>query len=206
MSRESARHPRARCGPLRSLHHRLGPSLPHRRTDRVEELAAWLLLSLGLLALFGAVAVGHSTYGAALERGGIGGAGPVAALLLADVPLDPAATRPGEAPSTRRVPVAWTSSDGVEHTDELVLSPPVHAGSEVAAWLDGHGRLVASPPEQPSEAAAFGVGAGLTVLALVWSLIVALWCGVRRAVERRNAAAWAREWARVEPQWSRGVR
>jgi hypothetical protein len=35
---------------------------------------------------------------------------------------------------------------------------------------------------------------------------VALWCGVRRAVERRNAAAWAREWARVEPQWSRGVR
>jgi hypothetical protein len=30
----------------------------------------------------------------------------------------------------------------------------------------------------------------------------AVWIAVRREIDRRNAAGWARDWARVEPEWS----
>jgi hypothetical protein len=86
------------------------------------------------------------------------------------------------------------------------VHPPLQAGAEVSAWLDRDGRLAPSPSGQPSEAVAFGMGAGITTAALAWVLLVTLWCGLRRATGRRNDAAWAREWARVEPVWTRRVR
>jgi hypothetical protein len=33
-------------------------------------------------------------------------------------------------------------------------------------------------------------------------VLVLLWTGVRALTAHRNAAAWAREWALVEPGWS----
>jgi hypothetical protein len=205
MSGEDARRTRARNTARWPLHHAFGPSLPRRSTDRAEDLAAWLLVSLGLLAALGAVLVGHSTYGAALDRGGIGGAAPVRAVLLADAVPGPSPADQ-RAPALRQVPVVWTSADGVEHTDELAVRPPARAGTEVAAWLDRDGRVVASPSGRPAEAVAFGMGAGLTTAALAWALLAMAWCGVRRITGRRNAGAWAREWSRVEPVWSRRVR
>jgi hypothetical protein len=179
--------------------------LPLRRTDRVEDLVAWLLVSLGLLAGLGAVLVGSAAHAAALRPGRLGDTTPVAVVLLADVPPAPTAAQRFPAPLPR-VPVSWTSADGVEQTGELGLRAPLAAGDEVTAWLDREGRLWPTPPQHASEAVAFGVGAGLTTAAVAWALLNGVWSGVRRSTAARNDAAWTRDWARVEPVWSRQVR
>ena len=170
-----------------------------RATDRFEDLAAWLLVSLGLLATFGAAFVGHAAYDTALGAGP--GATAVRAVVLADPGPPPAQRMPTAAP---RVPVAWSDADGGDRIAEVALRTPASAGSEVTVWLDRHGRAAASPQ---GRAAAFasGTGAGLAVAALAWTLVAVTWCGVRCWIGRRNAAAWEREWARVEPVWSRRV-
>jgi hypothetical protein len=196
--------------------------LPVRTTDRIEDLTAWLLTALGLLAVLGAVAVGLAAHDAAVPPGGVDEPTRVRAVLLADVPPPPAPVRrvPSVAP---RVPVAWTAADGTARTGELVVRRPLRAGTEVAAWADSEGRLTPAtpcsplvgrsgvpapcgPPSRGAEAVAFGVGAGLATAAGAWAVLVLLWSGVRGLTAARNAAAWAREWARVEPLWSRGVR
>ena len=62
------------------------------------------------------------------------------------------------------------------------------------------------PPSRGAEALAFGVVAGLAAVAAAWVVLALAWSGVRRVTTARNAASWAREWARVEPLWSRRVR
>lgn len=181
------------------------PPLPVRGTDRVEDLTAWLLVSLGLLAAIGAVLVGRAAHDAALDPAQADGPMAVQAVLLADVPPAPTAGQPAASPLPR-VPVAWTAADGVERTGELMLRAPLPAGTAVSAWLDGEGRLSAGPPQRTSEAVAFGVGVGLTAGGLAWAVLTLLWSAVCRRTTARNAAAWAREWARVEPVWSRRVR
>jgi hypothetical protein len=174
-----------------------------RRTDRVEDLVAWLLTCLGLLAVLGSVAVGHVAHDAALGRDGA----PVAvrAVLLEDAPPVPAVHQRG--PTTpRRVPASWTAADGAVHVIEVVAPPGQRAGSAVVVWLDRAGRVAADPSERGAEAAAFGVSAGLTVVAVSWAVLALLWSGVCRMTAACNAAAWAREWASVEPRWRRTSR
>jgi hypothetical protein len=195
-SRRRGRHPGRRLG---------APPVPARPTDRMEDLLAWLLVSLGMLAALGAVLVGVAAHRAALIPGELGDARPVRAVLLADAPPAPAVAQPMRSP-VPPVPVSWTSADGTEQTGELAVSSPLTAGTAVMAWLDREGRLTPTPPQHSSEAVAFGVGAALTAAALAWALLAAAWSAVRRVTAGRNDAAWTREWARVEPVWSRQVR
>jgi hypothetical protein len=169
-----------------------------RRTDRVEDLVAWLLTCLGLLALLGSVAVGHAAHGAALGRDGA--PAPVRAVLLKDAPPVSAVHQRG--PTTPpRVPASWTAVDGTVHVVEAIAPSGQRAGSAVVVWLDRAGRVVADPSERGAEALAFGVSAGLTVVALSWAVLAVLWSVVCRMTAACNAAAWAREWASVEPRW-----
>jgi hypothetical protein len=163
----------------------------------VEDLVAWLMMSLCLLALLGAFAVGRAAHDAALGPDGVGAAVPVRAELLADVPPGPSAGAPAP-----WVPVAWTAADGTEQTGEIAVPGPVRAGTTVAAWVDRGGRVTTSPPRHTSEAVAFGLGAGLTAAALAWAVLGVVWSSVCRVTASRNDAAWAREWATVEPVWS----
>jgi hypothetical protein len=189
---------RARPTPPRRRGVRGRDAVLTRATDRLEDLAAWLLMSLALLAAVGAVLVGHSAYGASVAGRAAGHATAVRAVLLADVPA-----LPTDSPSRRSVPAVWTDADGAEHTVELLMPAPLPAGTEVTTWVDRQGQVVTPPSEQPAEAVALGVGAALAVVASTWALLAAVWTRVRRATARRNAAAWAREWALVEPEWSR---
>jgi hypothetical protein len=52
---------------------------------------------------------------------------------------------------------------------------------------------------------AFGISATITVVALSWAVLSLVWSTVCRLTAARNAAAWARQWARVEPRWRRSV-
>lgn len=180
-------------------------ALPTRTTDRVEDLGAWLLTTLALLAVLGAVGVGRAAHAAALAPGRTDHDSPVRVVLLADVPPAPTADRRFEFVPPP-VPVSWSAGDGVERIGELALRSPLPAGAEVTAWADPEGRLSATPPEHASEAVAFGVGAGLTTVAGVWAALTLLWAALRRVTAARNAAAWEREWAGVEPVWSRRPR
>jgi len=183
------------------LRWRGGPPLPRRRTDRVEDLAAWLLMSLGLLAVLGSMLVGHTAHQAALGRAGA--AAPVRAVLLADAPAVEADLRaPAPRPSTS---VVWIGGDGVAHVAEATVPPALPSGSAVTLWVDATGRVVADPAERSAEAWAFGISAGLTVVALSWALLTLIWSTVCRVTAACNAAGWAREWAWVEPRWRRSV-
>jgi hypothetical protein len=184
--------------------HRPAQAFPKRPADRVEDLAAWMLMALALLAVLGALVVGRGAFELALTRGHVPGATPVRAVLLADAMPAPT-TEPGRPPSPlQRVPVAWTGSDGTERTAELAVPAPMTAGAEVTMWLDRDGQPAVGPAGRP-QAVVFGVGVGLTVATFVWALLAAAWSGVQRWSAARHAAAWAREWARVEPLWSRRV-
>lgn len=193
--RRRARHPVARRD-----------ALPRRVTDRVEDLAAWAFTAIGLFAAVGAVVVGVAAHDAADQPGRIDDATPVRAVLLADVPSPPTAAQRIPPPAAR-VPVSWTSADGVEQVGELALRTRLHAGARLTVWADRDGRLTISPPpEHQGGAVAFGVGATLAAASGAWAVLTLLWSGLGRVVAARNDAAWAREWARVEPLWSRRVR
>ena len=101
--------------------------------------------------------------------------------------------------------MAWTGPDGVGHVASVSVAPALPAGSAVTLWVDGAGRVVADPAERSAEAWAFGISAGLTVVALSWALLTLAWSAVCRVTASCNAAGWAREWARVEPRWRRSV-
>jgi len=165
---------------------------------------AWLLTSLGLLAVLGSMFVGHTAHHAAVGR--TGAATPVRAVLLADAPVPEAGLpTPAARPSTS---VVWTGADGVAHVAEATVPPvpPVlPSGSAVTLWVDGSGRVVADPAQRSAEAWAFGISSALTVVALSWGLLTLIWSAVCRVTAARNAAGWAREWARVEPGWRRSV-
>lgn len=182
------------------------PPLPHRRTDRVEDLVAWLLMSLALLAVLGSVVVGRAAHDAALGRAAV--AAPVGAVLVGDAESHTASTATDQrVPAPRTVAlVAWTGADGVAHTATVSVPPDLPAGSAVTLWVDGAGRLVGDPAGRAAQASAFGISAALTVVALSWGLLTLVWSAACRLTAARNAAGWAREWARVEPRWRRSVR
>ena len=184
------------------MRRRGAPPLPRRRTDRVEDLVAWLLTTLGLFAVLGCLLVGHAAHQAAL--GNAGAASPVRAVLLADNPPPPAVDQRVRSPRLR-APVVWTSPDGAAHVASVSLAPALPAGSAVTLWVDRAGRVMADPAERSAEALAFGISAGLTVVALSWALLTLAWSAVCRVTASCNAAGWAREWARVEPRWRRSV-
>jgi len=177
-----------------------GAPLRSRRTDHVEDLVAWLLTSLGLLALLGSVLVGHAAHQAALGRAAA--ASPVRAVLLTDTPPPPRADQriPIPRPYAR---AAWTDADGVRRVVMVAVPASRTAGSAVTLWVNPAGRVVADPAERSAEAWAFRISAGLTVVALSWALLTLVWGAICRVTAARNAAGWAREWARVEPRWRR---
>jgi hypothetical protein len=167
----------------------------------VEDLVAWLMVSLGLLALVGAVVVGRAAHDAALGPEGVGTSTPVRAELLADAPAGPTATGPTASPPPW-VPVSWTAADGAEETGEIAVRGSLRAGMIVAAWVDRDGRVTTNPPHRTAEAIALGLGAGLTITALSWALLGLGWSWLCRLTAVRNDIAWTREWAHVEPIWS----
>ncbi|HEV2777847.1 MAG TPA: hypothetical protein VGX25_00445 [Actinophytocola sp.] len=120
------------------------------------------------------------------------------ATLVRDAPQ----ARPGSGLThTAVVPARWTAG-GVIRTGEVRADAGLRAGAEVPIWLDETG----NPTDRPATVAGAAM-AGFVVALLVWLTGAAL-CAVVcilgvLAVNRWRRATWTREWARVEPQWSR---
>ncbi|MGE3288523.1 MAG: hypothetical protein AB7J32_20830 [Pseudonocardia sp.] len=177
---------------------RIPRRLPRRLPDRIEDAAAWLLATLVLLAALGAVLVGRAVYEAAAHEQARTDRVEVTATLLQDVPL---AVMPGPAVAAVPARAAWVGPDG-PHTGEITVAGQLQAGSAYPIWVDRSGRPAPAPPSTV-DAVAAGFAIAMSVLVGVWSVLGGLWWAVRAWTLRLACAAWEREWAAVEPRWSR---
>ncbi|MBL8926551.1 MAG: hypothetical protein JNM77_09940 [Pseudonocardia sp.] len=175
---------------------RAGP-LPRRSTDRVEDAAAWLLTAAALFLMLGAVFVGVGLHADTVDRGRSAAQDrtPVAAVLVdAPVPF---------------VPAGWVTTRSARYVDavggeqdisvQVAGWPP--AGVTVQAWLDRDGRVV-DAPSTPADAVVVGTSAGVGTAIVGLVVLGVAWLGLRRWLDHRNAVGWAREWYRVELEWS----
>jgi hypothetical protein len=170
-----------------------------RWTDRVEDLAAWMLLAAGLMVvMFGAV-LGIGIHDRLIQQGRAEALDrtPATATLLETAPAIASARSPVGLRAT------WQDRFGMTHSGLVTALPGQEAGSTVAIWIDRSGAVAPSPI---SEGDALGVGAitaGIVILGGT-TVLVACWEVLRRAVLAYNCAAWEREWREVGPTWSRG--
>jgi hypothetical protein len=174
-------------------------SLRARGTDRFEDLVAWVLTSCAAGVVLLAVAVGQAGAAHTLDRSRAEAAArtPARAELLEDV--DGAVLADGS--RSRNALARWTGPDGRVAQGRVAVTSQHVVGDTVSIWTDRTGRVVPAPTK-PSAASAVGWTWGVAVTLGGWAVLALLWVAVRAITARRNAAAWAREWAVVEPNWS----
>lgn len=101
----------------------------------------------------------------------------------------------------QRVQAHWQYPPGHRHTGEIMVPAGTAAGTAIPTWVDDGGRLAAMP-RSTGDVATGAALSGLMVLsgaAMVCGGVLVLG---RRRIDLRTAAAWEREWERVEPGWS----
>jgi hypothetical protein len=99
-------------------------------------------------------------------------------------------------------PARYLDAGGKERAVLVTVVGQPPAGTVVRVWVHRDGRIVSSPPDG-LDALVLGVTAAAGMVIIGWAVLVALWMTVRRRLAVRNAAEWTREWAEVEPRWSR---
>jgi hypothetical protein len=99
----------------------------------------------------------------------------------------------------------WTTADGTVHTGRVPVTA-VRPGTDgtMRIWIDAAGAL-SRPPTTAGQAVQAAAVTFVAVALAGLALLAAAWAGVQALVDRRNAARWEREWARVGPKWSRRV-
>jgi hypothetical protein len=172
--------------------------LPRRSTDRLEDAAAWILAAAGLFMLLWAVLGGVGVYGDAVDRGRAAERDRVqvdAVLITAAELVD------GGPGSLTLRPARYVDSAGREQEIRATVAgrPPV--GTTVHVWVNGEGKVVPAPLSR-MDAFVLGVAAATGIGILGGSVLGGLWVALRRWVDHRNVAGWAREWAQIEPVWS----
>ena len=175
------------------------PNRLHRTTERLEDLIAWSLGLLLVVAGWAALQTGTSVHDSAIERARVQAQDrtPVTAVLIQDTYPVAIANESGVV----NVPVRWTGRDGVEHTDQMVVQGIHAAGDPLPAWADRSGHLVPAPIT-PGVATAGAVEIGVVVGALGAGVVALIGFAAFRWTARRYARAWEQEWARVGPEWS----
>ncbi|GAA4682144.1 hypothetical protein GCM10023215_15070 [Pseudonocardia yuanmonensis] len=170
---------------------------PRRRSDRLADLAAWVVCALAIVALGAALVVGLDIHGDLSARAAAEARErtPVTAVLAEDVPVVP------EAGSRIPADVRWIGPDGLERTGRTEVTAPKQVGDEVEAWATDDGQLVRAPLAG-SEVTFVAVTSGATLLLLAGLTLAGLGRLAFAGVARLRAAEWEREWAEVEPRWT----
>lgn len=172
-----------------------------RRTDRLEDWAAWALTAAGLLVVVAGCLIGFNVHEQAVARAHSETVDrtPAVARLLADTPVlasQYATTSPVMVPAT------WTDHTGSEHTGFVDAPQGLREGTTVPIWTDPTGASV-SEPTSAEDALLGGVVAGALVLGAGLTALLALWALVRWATMAANCARWEREWREVAQVWTR---
>lgn len=170
-----------------------------RGTDRLEDLAAWVLTTCAAGVVLLAVAVGQlgAEHTLARSRAEAAARTPVRAELLEDVD----GATPADGSRSHTALARWITPDGRVTQGRVVVNSTRSVGDTVPIWTDRTGRLAQAPTSEGT-ATTVGWTWGVAIAIAGWSVLALLWTGVRALTARRNAAAWAKEWALVEPDWS----
>jgi hypothetical protein len=173
-----------------------------RTTDRIENLAVWILIAAGLLVVLISCGIGFRVHDDVLERGRMESAArtPAVARLLADSTVISSANATS---SSVMVPATWQDPSGSPRTGVVAAPRGLHAGGTVAIWIDASGANVPAPTSA-REAGLVGLIAGGMALAVGMGLLFGLFALVRRATLAANCARWEAEWREIAPRWIRG--
>src|SRR5690348_3831564 len=115
-----------------------------RTTDRLEDMAAWVLIAAGLLVVLFSYGVGTQFYNHGLERVRVESVErtPAEARLLSDAGANSSVSSQS---STVVASATWQDRVGAAH-DGLVMVPRgLHAGAKVTIWTDVSGANVPAP-------------------------------------------------------------
>jgi hypothetical protein len=179
--------------------------LPLRATDRVEDLVAWILITLALLTAVVAATLALRLYGAGMSRADAETRErtQLQAVLLEQAPYALDVNEHGRAVRRLPVPVAarYTTPDGTERRVDAPVLGPLPAGTTVPIWVDRFGTITSAPARSADAVASAATSAG-GVVAGGGVVLGGIWMAVRAGLLRLNTARWAREWEQVEPQWS----
>lgn len=175
-----------------------------RRCDWIQAALLTAAISVALVLLPIALAVGSDTYAHQIRAGEQQRQTrqPVMATLVKDAPPVAMGTRGEAAPGVAQVPASWMLPDGTERTGKVNADYGAKKGSSVLIWLDGDGNLAAEPiTHEEAAMAGFAIAMGLWICAA--AALCVLYLLARFGLNRRRFAAWQREWAQVEPGWTR---
>jgi len=175
-----------------------------RTTDRLEDVAAWVLIAAGLLVVLFSYGVGTQIHDHFLERVQVESAerNPADARLLADAAVNSSVSSRS---STVMAPATWQDRVGTAHDGFVVVPRGLRAGAKVAVWTDVSGANVPAPMTN-RDALLIGLIGGGVALAGGIGLLLGLWALVRRATMAANCARWEDEWREVAPNWTHGTR
>jgi hypothetical protein len=181
--------------------------VPVRRADRIEAAVLVSVLTLTLLLLPIALALGSEAYASHLRAADEQSLSRVqaTATLLVDAPPDPVgANGPGHVTQklTAKVDASWLLPSGATRMGQVDADKGLRVGAHVPVWLDRDGNL-ASPPLTGADATGAGVMALLRTLLLGVVSLMIVFLAARLGLNRYRIAGWHRDWAKVEPLWSR---
>ena len=179
----------------------LGSGPLKRGSDTVEYVSRLLVLLVVLLSVPVALTVGTVVRSdlAAMAQEQAEERTRVTAVATAD------AARADTSPRARvPVPARWTSPGGVPVEGDVPVHPATRAGDTLTLWTTADGRR-ADEPMTPAEVRR----STLVLVGVGWagglSAVVLGHVGLCRVLDRQRDRRWTREWARVEPTWSRRV-
>lgn len=179
------------------------PNRLHRSTERLEDVLAWSLGLLLVVAGWLALQTAGWVHDTASERARAQAVDrtPVTAVLTEDSSPMAGANQSGAVMVSAR----WTGPDGVERTDRTEVQGIHAAGETVPAWADRTGHLVAAPVTA-GEVTAAAIEVGVLAAVFGAGVVYLIGLGAFTWTARRYARAWEQEWARVGPEWSRRAR
>jgi hypothetical protein len=180
----------------------LGRGPLKRGSDRLEFAARLVLVLVVLVSVPVALAVGtvvHEHLRATAEQQAAELTRVTAIALEGAEPV-----QEGRSSGWFRTSARWTAPDGTEVEAVVTTLRDTSAGDPLTVWTTGDGRPTATPPTS-REVLRYTV-----VLVLVgwsWSLVAAGtgYLGLCRILDRHRDRRWTREWAAIEPTWSRRV-
>jgi hypothetical protein len=177
-----------------------------RRVDRIEAAVLIGVIAVASVLLPVALAVGSETYAGQARAGEQESRTrhPVTATLIDDAPASATGTRGTVVPRVSLVPARWTPPGGTERTGTVLADNGAKAGSPTRIWLDEAGNPVQAPADHYQ-----AVTAGVIVAFGLWAGAAGALCGLyylaRTWLNRCRSARWQRDWARLEPGWTRGA-
>jgi hypothetical protein len=174
-----------------------------RTTDRVEDVAAWVLIAAGLLVVLFSYGVGAQIYNQGVGRVQLerGERVPTSARLLSDADVTSSVDSRS---STVMAPVTWQDRFGSTHNDVVMVTRGLPAGGTVAIWTDATGAKVPAPMTEQDALLCALIGGGVALVGGI-GLLFGLWALVRRATMAANCARWEDEWRVVAPNWTPGT-